>query len=271
MTERVSKQQWIENKKAEKKVLENKLDGFLKESLSSKGDMDKLTAHYKISGLYTHSFKNCILIHIQGGTIAQGFHRWKKSKRFVSKGEKSFIQVFAPIFKKERDELTGEVDEKLIGYKLVPVFDIKQTEGKDLEYDHNSKGVADYKGIKSVLEELSGVKVVEEFTGSARGYSDGKKMAVSKMSNDVDKTKTLIHEYAHHVLHQNENKTNLSREAKEVEAESVAHLVCSYIGVDYSLSKEYVSNYKTGIADIRSSKVVKCAEKVIKEIRKTEK
>ena len=117
---------------------------------------------------------------------------------------------------------------KLIGFKLAPVFDIKQTEGKELEYDHNSTEEMDipYTKLADVLAKLTGAEVVEELTGKARGYSDGKRLVVSSMSNDTDKAKTLIHEAAHHLVHTGDKKAaKVSRAAGEVEAESVA--VCT--------------------------------------------
>jgi antirestriction protein ArdC len=271
MSNRVSKTEWIANAKAEKKTLEVKLESFIKEALNSKVDMDALMAHYRISGLYGYSLKNSILIKIQGGTIAQSFAKWKKLERCVNKGEKGKIKVFVPMFKKDVDPMTGKKEETLVGFKLMPVFDIKQTSGKELTYDHNSteNTTVSYEDVKTVLEGLAGVKAIETYTGTARGWSDGKVMAVSSMSNDVDKIKTLVHEYAHHVLHtaKDMEKSKLSREGKEVEAESVAHLVCSYLGLDYELSAGYVQGYKAGIKEMRSGKVVFQADKVIKALK----
>ena len=271
MSNRVSKTEWIANAKEEKKNLEIKLENFIKDALHSKVDMDKLMAHYRISGLYGYSLKNSILIKIQGGTIAQSYAKWQKLERCVNKGEKGRIKVFVPMFKNELNIVTGKKDEKLIGFKLAPVFDIEQTSGKELEYDHNSteSTTVSYEAVKTVLEGLAGVKAVEEYTGTARGYSNGKIMAVSSMSNDVDKIKTLVHEYAHHVLHTSKDldKSKLSGAGKEVEAESVAHLVCSYLGLDYELSAGYVQGYKIGISEMRSGKVVACADKVIKTLK----
>ena len=269
-TARVSKTEWIENKNAEKQILESKLGKFLKDAIETKAGMDELTAHYRISGLYNYSFYNSMLIMVQGGKIAQSFNGWKKLERMVTKGEKSRISVYAPMFLKEKDAFGIEKD-TLIGFKLVPVFDVKQTTGKALEYDHNSVECMDvaYDKVAKVLTDLTGAKVIETFTGSARGYSDGKIMAVSEMSNDTDKCKTLIHEAVHHMLHTgNEKEEKVSRTTMEVEAESTAYLVMSYLGLDFELSKAYVSAYKSGISDARHGIIIRSADKIIKALKK---
>ncbi len=271
MTKRVSKADWKAGKDAEKKVLEGKLGNFLKDAIETKEGMAELTAHYRISGLYNYSFFNSILIHMQGGTIAQSFNKWKKLERCVVKGQKSNINVFAPMFKKET-LADGTTDDKLIGFKLVPVFDVKQTDGKELEYDHNSVEEMDvpYAKIKTVMEALTGAEIVEEVTGEARGSSDGKKMKVSSMSNDTDKTKTALHEVAHHLVHTGDKKeSKVSRATGEVEAESVAYLVMSYLGLDFELSKAYVSNWKAGINDARHNLIIRTADKMIKALKKS--
>lgn len=268
---RVSKEEYKENKTNELKALQNQLDNFLKEAIGSKAKMQELTAHYRISGLYNYSFYNSLLIAMQGGTICQSFNKWQDMGRCVKKGEKSHISIFRPMIKKEKDDVTGEESAKLIGFKLSPVFDLKQTDGKALEYDHNSNDALDipYKRISKVMEELTSAKVVEELTGNARGYSDGQKLVVSSMSNDVDKTKTLIHETVHHLIHTSKTaeKTKVSRAAMEVEAESSTFMVLAYLGMDFELSKAYVANWQAGIHEARTDLIVRTSDKIIKALK----
>lgn len=272
MSKRVSKEEWKKQKDAEKQALETKLGTFLKAALKTKEGMSKLTAHYHISGLYNYSFYNSLLIMLQNGTIAQSYKKWQKLGRCVNKGEKSHIGVYAPIFKKEKDILTGKTEETLIGFKLVPVFDVKQTDGDELQYDHNSTETLDieYDKFAGIMSKLAGAEIVEEYTGTARGASDGKDLTVSKMSNDTDKAKTLLHETAHHLVHtgQDKEKETVSRATREVEAESVAYLVMSYVGLDFKLSKAYVANWKAGIGYARHGIIIRTADKMIKAIKK---
>jgi hypothetical protein len=126
-----------------------------------------------------------------------------------------------------------------------------------------------YDKVAKVMGELAEAKVVEETTGEARGYSDGERLVVSDGSTDADKTKTLIHETAHHLVHTGKNKAEkVSYATAEVEAESVAYLVMSYLGLDYSLSQAYVSGYKAGIVHARHDLIVRTADKLIKGLKK---
>jgi len=268
MAKRMTKVEYKAAKNEEKAALEMKLDVFLGEALTSKVRMAELTAHYRISGLYGYSLYNSILIHMQGGKLCQSFNKWKKLGRIVTKGQKSSVSVFIPMISK-KTLADGTEESKLFGFKLGPVFDMSQTEGDALEYDHNSVDtVKDFPAIKSAMEELTGVAVIEEFTGSARGWSNGKEMAVSSMSNDTDKTSTLIHEVAHHMLHTGpKQEGKVSREAAEIEAESVSYLVASYLGIDKELSTGYVAGFKSGASEIRTKKIIGAADKIIKAIR----
>jgi antirestriction protein ArdC len=264
---RMPKDEYAAMKRNELKALQGKLDTFLKDSLASTDKIKELTAHYRISGLYNFSMYNSMLILMQGGTICQSYDNWKKLDRTVTKGEKSHISVFRPMFKKE-ENAKGEETTKLIGFKLAPVFDIKQTEGKALEYDHNSNEYMEipYSKLVAMAENLSGKPVQEEFTGNARGYADGSKLVVSTMSNATDKAKTLLHELAHDLMHFSDKK-QVSRDAKEVEAESVAHLVMSFLGMDFDLSKAYVAAWKNGIDEARTDLIIRTADKVIKKLK----
>jgi len=271
MSERLSKEDWKAKRNAEKKELEGKLGRFLKAALETKEGMDALMAHYRISGLYNYSLFNSLLINLQGGTIAQSYNKWKKLGRCVIKGQKSKIDVFVPMFKKTK-LVDGTEESTLIGFKLGKVFDVKQTDGDALEYDHNSDETMDipYSRVANVLGKLAKAEVVEEVTGKARGYSDGKRLVVSNMSNDVDKTKTLIHEAAHHLVHTGDKKAEkVSRATGEIEAESVAYLVMSFLGMDFELSKAYASNWKDGIADARHNLIIRTADKMIKGLKAT--
>jgi len=274
---RLSKEDYRIEKQKEQKLLESQLAAFLKDSIKTKSGMDKLTSHYKISGLYNYTFLNSILINLQGGNIAQSFKGWITLNRCVKKGEKSKIHVFAPLFRKIKDVTKKETEKEteksiLIGFKMVPVFDVNQTEGDELEYDHNSSVLMDvsYNKIHRSMETLCKIKIDEEITGNARGFSDGKRIVISNMSNDTDKTKTLFHEVAHHLLHTGNKKTKpVSTSTKEIEAESISYLVMSYLGIDYELSKNYVSSWNDGIADARHFLIIKTADKIITEIKKT--
>lgn len=266
---RVSKEDYKNQKQEEKKVLESKLDSFLSNALTNKDNMDKLTAHYRISGLYGYSMFNSFLIALQGGQIAQSFSRWQNLNRCVNKGEKSHISIFAPIIKKEKDS-DNNTKEILIGFRLMPVFDVSQTNGEPLTYDHNSTDIStiSYDDMKTKMEALCKIPVKEVASTSARGYATDDTLYISSLSNNTDKIKTLIHEVAHHILHHTNTQDKVSHATREVEAESVSHLVSSYLQLDYDLSEAYISNWKAGIHTARTKAIISTADKIIKHIAK---
>jgi len=126
--------------------LERDLDSFIRDSLSSKANLDKLSAHYRVTGLYSYSLLNQIMIIMQGGTVCNSYKRWQKMKRQVKKGERARIQILRPASRKvkEVDPKTGEEVEKWVTsarrFVTAKVFDIEQTDGEPLSFDHNSEG-----------------------------------------------------------------------------------------------------------------------------------
>ena len=85
------------------------------------------------SRFHRYSFGNVLLIALQrpDATRVAGFNAWKKSNRFVRKGEKA-IWILAPMVYKNPDAEEGEVDRVIRGFKFVPVFDVAQTDGEEL-------------------------------------------------------------------------------------------------------------------------------------------
>lgn len=255
-----------------KDELEKKLVDTMTSTMTDPAKMRALTSHYRITGLYNYSFLNTIMVMIQGGTIAQSFNGWKKLRRFVKKGQRSTISIFRPWFKKVTDEKTGEEKQKLLGFGLSPVFDIAQTDGEDLQYDHNSEDTldADYETLKGKAVEKFSIEIAEEVTGAVRGSTDGKKIRVSSMSNNADRVRTLIHELAHVVHgHAGDRRAKTTTAGREVEAEGSTLLVLSFLGADVTLSESYIKNWKRpdeklGAPEIK--RIVSGADKIIKAL-----
>src|SRR4051794_27747031 len=115
---------------------------FLVAALES-GHSEVLTAYLgAMARFHTYSFGNIMLIARQkpDATNVAGLRTWNSLGRFVKRGEKG-IFILAPMIGKKRDkeqEPTTEGDDKsncearLYGFRAVYVFDVTQTEGKDL-------------------------------------------------------------------------------------------------------------------------------------------
>ena len=76
---------------------------------------------------------NAVFLAVQAGRpLAQvgGFRQWKKAGRMVAKGEHAAGYIYVPI--KRRDADGDEVAEEKLRFRLVPVFDISQTEAMEV-------------------------------------------------------------------------------------------------------------------------------------------
>jgi hypothetical protein len=213
------------------------------------------------SRFHHYSFANVLLIASQrdDATRVAGYNAWRKAGRFVRKGEKA-IWILAPMVYKSTEAKAGKDDRVVRGFKFVPVFDLAQTEGEELPSVCEQLRGNDSEGAYNVLVEVArcvGFKVEpHEFAGSTNGdcsHVEGR-IRIEGRNDPVQQVKTLAHEVAHGLLH----KSFESRALAELEAESVAYVVCQAIGIDsgeYSFG--YVATWAGGgdlaIAAIKSS------------------
>ena len=253
----MKKQYTAEEKKAyyaeQKKAVEESLVNGVKTCYTS-GNF----RHYldTISQFHSYSINNCMLIAMQcpNPTYIAGFNDWKKKfKRTVKAGEKA-IRILAPItvkFKTEEVDDEGNKEEKTIEFrrfKLVPVFDYAQTEGEELPTICKplTASVKDFESLKSALENIAGIPVTyEPINSGANGYyskAEGKIVIKAGMP-EAQTIKTLIHEIAHNILH-NDVFCTIPREVKEIQAESTAYMVCKELGIDTDdYTFEYVASW----------------------------
>lgn len=199
------------------------------------------------------------------------FKKWKDEfSRSVNKGEKA-LRIFAPITVKKRDSKTNEPlldkDGKEITYtsfKLVPVFDVSQTDGKELPKPvYELKGSYQdygnlYKSAKEVSE-ANGVPIsFSENTKGAKGYYSpvSNEIVIKKGLSEQHTLKTIFHEMAHSDLHNLEKRaeTPFNLSTAELQAESVAFVVASHYGLDTSeYSFGYLANWTQdprGLSDL---------------------
>jgi len=280
-----AKKQWVINKK---QALADVLDTFLTQALTDPGKMQILTDHFRIANLYEYSMLNSAMIQAQGGTIAQSFKKWEDLGRYVKRGETARIHVYVPFqrSKEAADKLKKtlettqdpaarlEIRRKIeqagrIFFTLGPVFDISQTDGEPLKYDHNSEDLLKitYADVKTALSPLVKQAITEgPDAGGARGWCSDTQIFVSTLGNNTDMVKTLVHEVAHAIMHRNGEDNSTSRGGREVEAESVAHLVLTYLGHEPELSAAYVGNWAKQGQDYDKVQIVKAAEQIIKAL-----
>lgn len=233
-----------------------------------------------MSKFHDYSFGNILLIAMQfpGASQVAGYQDWKKKfGRNVKKGEKG-IRILAPcIFEvvEEREKLDPVSHRPMVDssgnpmverrrveakrFKAVTVFDVSQTEGKELpEIVTPLAGeVERYEHITGALAKLSPVPIeFEDFPGAAYGYFSHteRRIAIRPSMSQAQTLKTMIHEVAHAKLHDEPDvldpipmKDKKNRSTREVEAESVAYVVCQHFGIDTSdYSFGYVAGWSRG-------------------------
>lgn len=189
---------------------------------------------------HKYSYANSLLILLQRPTATRvaGMRTWNAMGRSVKPGEHG-IEILAPIIQKIKADDDHE-KQILKGYRTCHVFDITQTTGADLpsltSELHGS--VANYIDLINAVISVAGCPVsFEKIEGGAKGfYSPGQhRVVVREDLSEIHVLKTLLHETAHSILHRRtENQPSKDRSTKEVEAESVAFVVCQHLGLDTS-------------------------------------
>ena len=267
-----------ENQKDRLKEITDRLEQGILEVFESERYKEYLRV---MSRFHHYSFNNTMLIALQkpDASLIAGFSAWKNSHgRTVKKGEKG-IRIIAPApfkVKQEMEKLDPKTNMSLVGadgkavteekeitipaYKVVSVFDVSQTEGKELPsigVNELTGDVSQYEDFFTALKKASPVPIaLEHIEGSVHGYYHlaEKRIAVDDNMSELQTLKTAIHEIAHAKLHdidlnapkeEKENRPN--QRTREVEAESVAYTVCQHYGLDTSdYSFGYVAGWSSG-------------------------
>ena len=220
---------------------------------------------------HRYSFGNILLILLQcpGASQVAGYGDWKKNfGRQVKRGERG-ITILAPCPYRRREEVEETAPDgstattiqlvQRVGFRTVTVFDVSQTEGKPLsELVHKLTGdVADYERMTEAICALSPYPInIEAFPGAAYGCCNfvEQRILVQPDMSQVQTIKTMIHEVSHAKLHapieDGDGETPPQRKrrfVREMEAESVAYVVCQHFGIDTAdYSFGYVAGWSHG-------------------------
>ena len=262
----------------------------LEQGITELFDSERYKEYLKVmSKFHNYSFRNTVLIAMQkpDASLVAGFSAWKNNfGRNVMKGQKG-IKIIAPSpfkIKQEMEKIDPHTQKPVIGkdgkpvteekeitipaYKVVSVFDVSQTEGRelpDIAVDELTGDVDRYKDFFAALEKTSPVPIgFEKIEGGAHGYYhlENKRIAIDEGMSQLQTLKTAIHEIAHAKLHDidlnapKDEQPRVDRRTREVEAESVAYTVCQHYGLDTSdYSFGYVAGWSSGreLAELKSS------------------
>lgn len=273
------------NSKERMKVITDRLETGVQELFESSRYMAYLSA---MSKMHDYSLNNTLLIAMQGGSIVAGYNRWQDEfDRHVKRGEKG-IKILAPApfkVKQQMEKIDPATQQPVIGadgkpvteeqevtvpaFKVVTVFDISQTEGKDFPMPYISELTGDvqqYQDFFAALERTSPYPIsIEPISDGAKGrcFYAKQRIAINKGMSELQTLKTAIHEIAHAKLHAidreapaEEQAARPDRSTREVQAESVAYTVCQYYGLDTSdYSFGYVADWSSGreLSELKAS------------------
>lgn len=253
--------------------LTDRLENGIKELYASGRYAEYLAA---MSKFHQYSFGNALLILFQCPTATHvaGYNTWKQLGRQVKRGETG-IQILAPCgFRATREQektdpqtgqplydpdgnpLTEKVQMSPNRFKIAYVFDLSQTDGQELPNIGVSELSGEVTNFASVYERLTALSPLPvemaQVPGTAKGYTSftEQRIVIRPGMSEVQTIKTLVHEIAHAKLHDPAQITpeeRKRRREKEVEAESVAYVVCQHFGIetsDYSFG--YVAGWSKG-------------------------
>lgn len=256
------KKEWMEKKEKEKEDIFKSISDGIKEFRDS--DRYKRYLDF-LSKFHNYSFGNVMLIESQrpGAKRVASFKKWQELGRSVNKGETA-IKVLAPCRAKrtievqKEDSLTGKpvydgegnpVMEKqeqhtMKGFKAVPVFDISQTNGKEIPKLITELRID--RDIYTLIKAVEGVskcpvKIEPTMTftldSGVKGYFNivSEEIFIRPGMPNLQTLKTLVHEMAHSEIHsKHSERDKTTREQREIEAESVAYVTCKRLGLDTS-------------------------------------
>ncbi len=210
---------------------------------------------------HRYSWHNSMLILSQRPDASRvaGFKAWQKLGRHVNKGERG-IMIFAPRPYHNEVERDNGATETLDGVSFRPVyvFDESQTDGQDLPE-------VDVPTIETAADDLLGrlTRVAEQrsitvefatLSGGLFGVSKGGSVEVDNGHATGQQAKTLTHELAHESLHKGEKREGLTRTVAELEAESVAYVLCTHFGLDVEVrASRYIALWNGDSKALRAS------------------
>lgn len=243
-----------------------------------------------LSKFHNYSINNTLMIYSQrpDASYVAGYNDWKnKFDRQVEKGAKG-IQIIQPApYKKQIEtemkdgngnpvlgydgKVLTHIEEVVVnGFKVGHVFAYEDTTGTPLPslVSELTESVSNYNEIIDVIKTACPVQITfEPINSSCNGYFhlETNDIHVKENMSESQTIKTIIHEWAHNVLHAKDTGTDqdTDKRSREVEAESVAYAVCSYLGLDTS---DYSFGY---IAGWSQDKELKELQEHLKQIHDT--
>jgi len=234
----------------------------LKEGMKNYLDSEQFKSFLDtMSKFHNYSLNNIHLLKMQNPNVSRvaSFNKWKADfDRTVKKGSKALkiwvpyqVKTSIPVHQKELSfsPSENEMEEKEVTvtrFKLGNVFDVSQTEGKELPKAINelTGSVKDYEDLYRAAKAVSmdnqvPISFEEIKREGANGYysPNENRIVISKgLKGQEHILKTIFHEMAHSDLHRGSNAQygDDQYRKQELQAESVAYVVANHFGFDTS-------------------------------------
>lgn len=270
---------FAEKKKSEMEDMIQRIDEGVKAVFES----ERYKEYLKFASKFTdYSARNTMLINMQkpDATLVAAFGKWKQLGRHINKGETG-IAIFAPtpyktneyietqkpafdelgnqLYNEDGTEKMETIETPLTGmaFKTVYVFDVSQTDGKEIpEPVSELTGDVDAarkEAVFTAIKKVTGIDVeFQDIKGNSKGYYSPAtdKIVIKSGMSDAQTLKTVFHEAAHKLLHDPKGEivtVKSPRNEKEVQAESVAFMVAEKFGLDTSeYSFPYIASWSEG-------------------------
>jgi antirestriction protein ArdC len=233
---------------------------------------------YRVS---RYSFTNQLLVAMQApdATMTAGFKQWLGAGRCVKKGEKAImIRQPKPWSREEQNEAGEDVTTRGMSFGIASVFSYEQTEGDEIsEVPSLCETLPSDAIFSATLEQLRGVALAIEggpvtsievrkrtagdLAGAAGWYTPATKaIVIIDNGNAAEMFSVLAHEVGHALMHPKGDHHETP--VREVEAESVAFIVCNAVGLDTSkASFPYVASWAGKNTDA-AAKVLESGERI---------
>ena len=272
------KTKYIQKQEATRKEIKKILNDFIPTLVVSPDEIDRYMQGFK--GFYNYSLLNqlCATYEFYGmyGKMPDGlyatFKQFKnKHERSVEKGQKGVHMIRPQKYEYEvENKETGEKELKVgMTFKPFVVFDISQTSGKPLEDNSRITGESSMTEdeIDEIIKQHWELIITDyELTHGSTDTKNWIKISYHQNTTVNSRISTRIHEIAHIKLdHLNRD---VSRPIAELEAESVAYMVTTLLGLRNEKSRLYIANWNGNDAreavKERAQLLLKTAEEIVK-------
>jgi hypothetical protein len=226
-----------------------------------------------VAKFHRYSARNILLLLIQAEergteiTRVAGYRTWQTLGRQVRRGEKSY-DVLAPIRRRLSSEEAAEHAAAghptyephgrpimlIRGFRIEHVFDISQTDGEQLPTTPDvpylvGDGPAGLWDAVAELVTQAGFEIIRSTLGEGvRGETNytNRIVTVGDELPPAEAAHILTHELGH-IAADHEHRHDISHAQRETEADSIAYIVCSALGLDVSEKATfYVAQWSNG-------------------------